>query len=34
MELRETESSVYTQRDTPIFTCVQMPMEKILSQLF
>jgi chlorite dismutase len=34
MELRETESSKYTQRDTPIFTCVQMPMEKILEQLF
>jgi chlorite dismutase len=34
MELRETESSVYTQRDTPIFTCVQMGMEKILEQLF
>ena len=34
MELRETESSKYTQRDTPIFTCVQTPMEKILEQLF
>jgi len=34
MELRETESSKYTQRDTPIFTCVQMPMEKMLDQLF
>ena len=34
MELRETESSKYTQRDTPIFTCVQMPMEKILEQMF
>ena len=34
MELRETESSLYTQRDTPIFTCIQMPMEKILGQLF
>jgi chlorite dismutase len=34
MELRETESSKFTQRDTPIFTCVQMPMEKILEQLF
>jgi len=33
-ELRETESSLYTQRDTPIFTCVQMPMEQILAQLF
>ncbi|MDP9174209.1 MAG: chlorite dismutase family protein [Planctomycetota bacterium] len=34
MELRETESSKYTQRDTPIFTCVQLPMDKILQQLF
>lgn len=34
MELRETESSKYTLRDTPIFTCLQMPMEKILQQLF
>jgi chlorite dismutase len=34
MELRETQSSKFTQRDTPIFTCVQMPMENILDQLF
>jgi chlorite dismutase len=34
MELRETESSKYTLRDTPIFTCIQMPMEQILDQLF
>ena len=34
MELRETQSSKYTQRDTPIFTCVQTPMEHILDQLF
>jgi chlorite dismutase len=34
MELRETESSKFTQRDNPIFTCIQMPMEKILDQLF
>ncbi len=34
MELRETQSSKYTQRDTPIFTCVQLPMEKIMEQLF
>jgi chlorite dismutase len=34
MALRETEGSKYTLRDTPIFTCVQMPMEKILEQLF
>jgi chlorite dismutase len=34
MELRETESSKYTVRDTPIFTCVQTTMEGILDQLF
>jgi chlorite dismutase len=34
MELRETESSKYTLRDTPIFTCVQAPMGQILEQLF
>src|SRR5688572_21435268 len=34
MELRETQSSLYTVRDTPIFTCIQMPMERILDQLF
>lgn len=34
MELRETQSSVYTQRDTPIITCIQMPPEQILAQLF
>ena len=34
MDLRETESSRYTQRDTPMFTCVRMPMDKVLEQLF
>jgi chlorite dismutase len=34
MKLRETESSKYTLRDTPIFTCVQMSMENVLDQLF
>ena len=34
MELRETESSKFTVRDTPIFTCIQMPMDRILNQLF
>jgi chlorite dismutase len=34
MELRETQSSKYTQRDTPIFTCVKTPIENILDQLF
>ena len=30
MELRETESSKFTLRDTPIFTCVQMPIREAL----
>jgi chlorite dismutase len=34
MDLRETQSSKFTQRDTPIFTCVQLPIEGILDQLF
>ena len=34
MDLRETQSSKFTQRDTPIFTCVQMPIENVLDQLF
>jgi chlorite dismutase len=34
MELRETQSSKFTQRDTPIFTCVQLPIDAILDQLF
>ena len=33
MELRETESSLYTLRDTPIFTCVQADVAKILESL-
>lgn len=33
MELRESESSSYTARDVPIFTCVHMPIEQILDQL-
>ena len=32
-ELRETEGSRFTVRDTPVFSCVQMPMERILRQL-
>ncbi|HEX8324257.1 MAG TPA: chlorite dismutase family protein [Tepidisphaeraceae bacterium] len=34
MELREQESSKFTQRDTPIFTAVQMPVAAVLDQLF
>lgn len=33
MALRETDSSLYTLRDTPIFTCVRTPMPEILDQL-
>ncbi len=32
-ELRETEGSRYTLRDTPIFTCVQTPIEELVRQL-
>jgi chlorite dismutase len=33
MELRETESSLFTLRDTPIFTCIQMPLSECLEAL-
>jgi chlorite dismutase len=33
MALRETESSLYTLRDTPIFTCVRQEMGEILASL-
>ena len=33
-KLRETDSSLYTQRDTPMFTCVQKPIGEILKELF
>lgn len=32
-ELRETESSSYTLRDTPIFTCVSTPIRQLLDSL-
>lgn len=32
-ELRGSESSAYTARDVPIFTCVKMPINKALDQL-
>ena len=31
--LRYTEASVYTQRDTPMFTCAKAPIETIVAQL-
>lgn len=33
MELRETKSSLYTQRDTPILTGIQKPLAEILTGL-
>ena len=33
MELRETDGSLYTLRDTPIFTCVSMDLARILEGL-
>ena len=33
MELRETEASAYTERDTPIFTCIATPIEAALELL-
>jgi len=33
MKLRETKGSLYTVRDTPIFTCARRPLEEILWSL-
>lgn len=33
MRLRESKASLYTVRDTPIFTCVKRPLEEILWSL-
>ena len=33
MELREAQSSLYTLRDTPIYTCLQMPLAEALEAL-
>jgi chlorite dismutase len=33
MELREAETSMYTQRDTPIFTCIKAEGEELLRAL-
>ena len=32
-EMRETEASSYTLRDTPIFTCVLSPIRDVLASL-
>jgi chlorite dismutase len=33
MELREAQTSLYTERDTPIFTCIAMPLSEALDAL-
>lgn len=33
MDLRETEGSLYTVRDTPIFTCVAKPLAEVIADL-
>src|SRR5207245_11223746 len=33
MDLRETQSSLFTVRDTPIFTCVSKPLTGVLADL-
>jgi chlorite dismutase len=33
MELRESEGSLFTLRDTPIFTCIAMPLANVLDTL-
>lgn len=33
MELREAQASIYTLRDTPIFTCIAMPLRQALDAL-
>jgi len=33
MDLRETEGSLFTVRDTPIFTCVAKPIRNVLADL-
>jgi chlorite dismutase len=33
MELRETQGSIYVERDTPIFTCMAMSLEDTVGSL-
>ena len=33
MELRETQASKYTVRDTPAFTCIKQPIEEVLKKI-
>jgi chlorite dismutase len=30
MRLRESEASMYTLRDTPIFTCISTPVDELM----
>jgi chlorite dismutase len=32
-QLRETEISMYTLKDTPVFSCVRLPVEEMLDRL-
>ena len=32
-ELRETEASMYTLRDTPMYTCIAQPLDEILEAI-
>ena len=32
-EMRETEASSYTERDTPIFSCIAMPFDQVLEAI-
>ena len=33
MELRESQASAYTLRDTPVFTCIARPIRQCLDAL-
>jgi chlorite dismutase len=33
MDMRASEASAYTERDTPIFTCVHLPVREALASL-
>ena len=33
MELRESAASSFTERDTPVFTCIAMPIGEVLDAL-
>jgi chlorite dismutase len=33
MKLREAEQRPYTERDTPIFSCIAKPLDEVLESL-